>query len=149
VRPHLTRILAALLLVSTAFAGWIWFRPFDFSPDPAARFRIDRAALRRDHAYFWLDLHLQRSGKIAHDLTKPIRLLTSSGRILEPADVTLVSSGEAKDCDEIGLKFWLRDSDLAGSLDLRINDGTLRVKSNPGIPNTPEGTTRALTTHRW
>jgi len=147
-RP-LTRILTALLIASMAFAAWMWCRPFDFSHDPAARFHIDRAALRRDHAFFWLDLHLLRNKGCLHDLSKPIRLATSVGRSIEPADVTLVSSGEAKDCDEISLRFWLRDDDANGMLDLQINDGKLRVKSNPGIPALPDGAERTLPTHRW
>jgi hypothetical protein len=149
VRQHLTRILAASLLISSAFAAWMWYRPFDFSPDPAARFHIDRAALRRDQSFYWLDLHLLRNGKTAHDMDKPIRLETSTGRMIMPADVTLVSPGEAKDCDEIGLKFWLHSSDLAGSLGLHMNGGTLRVKSNPGIPSLPDAATRALSSTRW
>jgi hypothetical protein len=147
-RP-MTRILAALLLLSMAFAAWMWFRPFDVFPDPAARFHIDRAALRRDRSFFWLDLHLLRNKGAVHDLNKPIRLKTSSGREIEPADITLGSPGLAKDCDEITLKFWLPETDVAGPLQLHLNDGTLRVKSSSGIPSLSDKAERNLPSHHW
>lgn len=147
--PHLTRILASILLASTAFAFRMWHRPFDFSPDPAAHFIRNRAALRRDRWFNWLGSHLQREGKIPRNMTKPIRQKASSGRVIEPTDSILVRSCEARDCDGIGLKFRLNGPDLTGTLGLQINDGTLLVKSNPGVAETPGETTRTLTTNRW
>jgi hypothetical protein len=131
-RPSTRALLIVLLLVSCA-AAWFWLRPYSWNPDPAARFRIENARLTPDQEYRWLDLHLKRTGDLDHDLQKPIRLHTSTGRLIEPADITLAYDGGAPP-SELWLKFWLESGDLNGPLELRINDGTLVVKSSTTAP---------------
>jgi hypothetical protein len=125
--------LIVALLMSAVFAAWTWFRPYAWNPDPAARCTVKGAHVRRDHSYFWLDLHLKVVPGQSHDLMKPVRLVTPAGRELEPADTTLAGRKETGTTD-IWFKFWLEAADLEGPLTLRINDGSLSIKSKPGMP---------------
>jgi hypothetical protein len=64
---------------------------------------------------------------------KPVRLVTAKGREIEAADVTLVGKKDTGTTD-MWFKFWLEAVDLEGPLSLRINDGSLSVKSKSGMP---------------
>ena len=149
--PFVTRrtaLLLALLALSLIFAGWQWFRPYDWGADPAARFRIVHSAVKRDHSYIWLDLYLKKSGDLDHDLGKPVVLRLADGREVEPADTTIEGS-EGQPSQALGLRFWLEAKDFAGPLDLRINDGTLRVRSGSGIPAIPADSSSFFTHRNW
>ena len=125
--------LALLLVLVTALAAMAWTMKYDSDPDPKALYMIEAAELRQDHANYWLELHLRKNGDDSHELRKPVRLVTEDGKEHEPADTTFAGSPE-KGFTEIWFKFWLSESDLEGSLNLRINDGNLRVKTNSGLP---------------
>ena len=66
--------------------------------------------MKQDRSFYWLDLHLEVTENHGHDLMKPVRLITSAGREIEPADTTL---GGAKETGttELWFKFWLEPPD--------------------------------------
>lgn len=145
-KRRLVLLLIALAL-SLVFAGWQWLRPYDWNPDPQARFRIEHVSLQRDHSFYWLGLRLERVGDGKHDLTKPVRLVTAAGREVEPADTTMEGNPE-EGVSGLGFRFWLEDEDLDGPLGLRLNDGILKVRSGSGQPRIKDGI-RYFTTSRW
>lgn len=138
----------AALLVSTAFAAWSWLRPYAWSVDPAARCKVVGSQVRKDGAFFWLDVHLKVTPGQAHDLIKPVRLITAGGRELEPADTTLGGKAGSETTD-LWFKFWLESADLNGPLKLRINDGSLVIRSGSGIPRLGSSNLEYFTTSRW
>ncbi len=143
-----TLLLLLALAVSLVFAGWQWLRPYDWDPDPGARYRIEYASVQRDHSYYWLNVRLERHGTASHDLEKPVRLLTAAGRELEPADTELGGSEETG-TETLGFRFWLEAADFSGPLKLRLNDGTLLVRKDSGVPGVSEGAARYFTTSNW
>lgn len=145
-KRRLVLLLIALVL-SLAFAGWQWLRPYDWNPDPQARFRIAHVSLKQDHSFYWLGIKLERNGVDSHDLTKPVRLVTSKGREVDPTDTTMEGNPE-EGISGLGFRFWLENDDLDGPLELRLNDGTLKVRSGSGQPRIRDGI-RYFTTSRW
>lgn len=142
-----TALLLLMLAVASAVAVWQWWRPYDWKSDPAARFAIAHASVSRDHSFYWLDLYLKRTGE-AHDLAKPVRLALADGRELEPAETTF--EGDAGDATRaLGFRFWLEDRDFAGPLQLRINDGSLRVRQRSGPPVKASKSSAHFTTSDW
>ncbi|MCW1885773.1 hypothetical protein OKA04_13615 [Luteolibacter flavescens] len=128
-----TQLLALCLLISLAFAGWTWLRPYEWGRDAGARYRIVHSSLRKDTSYYWLELKLDQAGEESHDLRKPVALILADGREMEPAETQL--EGDATNpTSGIGLKFWLEEKDLAGPLRLKMNDGTLTVRKESGAP---------------
>lgn len=149
-RSLFRKFLLLLLVGSALFAAAVWFLPYEWKQDPGARFKIAASQVKRDRSYYWLTLHLKKAGSEEHDLMKPVRLVLSDGRELEPADTTFSYPDEAGPKDtEIWFKFWLEERDLSGPLTLRLNDGTLKVKSSAAVPNIANGTMRTFSNHRW
>lgn len=149
--PRVTRRTAFLLTslaFSLVFAGWQWFRPYDWSGSSAARFRMVHASVKRDHSHFWLDLYLKKSGDADHDLSKPVRLRLADGREIEPADTTL-EGDEGEPVRALGFRFWLEEKDFAGPLQLTLNDGVLSVRTGNGLPALKEEGVRFFTTCNW
>jgi hypothetical protein len=146
VKRPLTRFLLLALLVSVAFAAWVWFRPYDWRPDPAARFQIQQAVFTPDHGYGWLDLFLTRNGETGHDLEKPLFLESSAGWQKSSQDLTLGGKSGEEPTD-LWLRFWLEPGDLDGTLKLHLNDGVLTVKSTTGSPAASGPT--IFPTSRW
>jgi hypothetical protein len=141
-------MMLVVLLAATVFATWGWLRPYEWSVDPAARCKVVGAQLKRDTSFFWLDAHLEVTPRQTHDLTKPVRLITAAGRELEPADTTF--GGDAKrGTTDLWFKFWLEPADLEGALKLRINDGSLVIRSGSGIPRLGASNLEYFTTSRW
>jgi len=140
--------LLVCLLLAAAFVAWTWFRPYSWNPDPAARCTVVETLVTRDQAFFWVHVHLKVNPGMTHDLQNPVRLETSRGAKVEPADTTLVDT-PAQAVSEIWLKFWLEAADLQGPLDLRLNDGRLSIKSQPGVPLTGGSSSRNFTTNQW
>jgi hypothetical protein len=137
-----------ILLVSAAFATWTWFRPYAWGADPAARCKVVGAQVRQDTSYFWLDVHLKLKPGQEHDLEKPVRLVTSAGRELEPADTTMGGkTGEGT--TDLWFKFWLEAADFDGPIKLRINDGSLAIRSGKGIPALGHSNAEYFTTSHW
>jgi hypothetical protein len=132
-RPLLRLFTAALLVAVTFFAVMLWTGKYDGDPDPRARYGIEAARLERDRSYVWLEIHLRKNGDKDHDMLQPVLLVTENGRKHEPADTTF-AGGPEKGFTDIWFKFWLEDADLEGKIDLRMNGGTLRVKTNGGAP---------------
>ena len=155
-RRKLTLVLTIALVVVCGFAGWTWFRPYEWQPDPGAHFVIHEAWLTRDHSYIWLDLELKPSGGpatataplAAPDLSRPIVLVTGAGRILDPADTTLTSE-TGQGTSGVVLRYWLEPADLDQTLALKINDGTLHVKTTPGSPDLGADGKRFFLSNRW
>lgn len=143
-----TLLLLIALAVSVVFAAWQWFRPYDWSPDEAARYRIAYTSIEQDHSYYWLNLFLERHGDASHDLAKPVLLLTADGRELEPADTTL-GGDEKTGTESLGFRFYIRAEDFAGPLKLRLNDGTLTIRKQSGVPGVTTGAVRYFNTSNW
>lgn len=140
--------LIVVLTVSTLFAAWAWFRPYEWSSDPAARCKVVAALVTRDKDYRWLDIHLKVNSGQEHDMMKPVRLELAGGQTLEAADTTFVGTPEQKTTD-IWLKFWLEEKDLAGPVTLHLNDGKLVIKKSSGIPQLGNSVSRNFTTNQW
>jgi hypothetical protein len=147
-RPKLRGFLIVALLICSGFAAWTWFRPYAWDVDPAARCKVMGAQVRKDLSFFWVDVHLKVTPGQSHDLLKPVRLRTADGRELEPADTTL-SGAEGQGTTDLWFKFWLESRDLTGPLVLRINDGTLVLKANPGMPALGSSNLEYFVTNHW
>lgn len=142
-------ILLALVVPCLAAVVWLWFlRPYDWHPDPGARATIRFTRVERDHSFYWVDIYLRLRPDEEHDLLKPVRLLTASGRELEPADTTLEGTAERK-IEALSLRFWLDQADLEGPLRLRINDGELVVRKGSGLPALENGDAVFRQTAKW
>jgi hypothetical protein len=142
-----TLLLSLCLAAASLFAAWTWLRPYEWNADPGARYRIVHTSLEEDHSYFWLGIRLEQAGVPSHDLLKPVRLLTADGREIEPAD-TQMEGDAAKPVDGLAFRFWLEEKDLGGPLKLRLNDGTLTVRSGSAVPD-GTGTIRYFLTSGW
>lgn len=147
-RISLTKWLWMALLAAVVFAGWSWFRPYEWRADPGARMRIVSVAVTRDHGHCWVDIHLQPAGAGAHDWSKPVRLVLGGGRELEAAD-TRMAGDLARGMTGLWLKFWLENDELRGPLRLRLNDGTLAVKQGDGLPALGMSGRKVFTSSNW
>ena len=147
-RRALRVFLIVALLISAGFAAWSWLRPYSWNADPAARSRIAAAQVKQDRSCYWLDLHLKVPNGSQHDLMKPVRLVNSSGREIEPADTTLGGAKGAGTTD-LWFKFWLEPADFDGPLKLRINDGLLVVRSGSGVPRLGRSGAEMFPTSSW
>jgi hypothetical protein len=132
-RLSLTKSLLLVLLAALVFAAWSWWRPYEWSSDPGAGFRIKGVEVTRDHGYHWVLVHLEKAGEKPYDLAKPARLLLQDGRELEPADTRMTGNPD-QGFTAISFKFWLEPGTLNGPLRLRLNDGALNVKATTGEP---------------
>jgi hypothetical protein len=147
-RPILRRFLWLALIFSLGFAAWAWLRPYDWRSDPKARCRMVAAQVKQDRSYYWLELQLKILAGESHDLMKPVRLVASGGRMLEPADTTLVGDRE-NGTTGLWLKFWLEEADFAGPLHLKINDGQLKIRSRAGVPSLGRSDAEVFTSSNW
>ncbi len=125
--------LAVLVVLTTVLAAWVWSSEFDSDPDPKARFEIEGVQLTRDRSEAWLEIHLKKNGDEDHDFRKQVGLVTADGKEHEPAQTTFAGSPEAG-FTEIWFKFWLTENELEGGMNLLINGGKLRVKTNSSAP---------------
>ncbi|MBN8457828.1 MAG: hypothetical protein J0M04_08315 [Verrucomicrobia bacterium] len=132
-RLSTTKCLLLILLAAICFAGWSWWRPYEWKPDPGARFRITGTEVSLDHGYHWVTVRLKRSGKQPHDLTKQARLILADGRELEPADTRMTGDPDLG-ITGLEIRFWLEPGALTGPLKLRLNDGILTVKAGSAEP---------------
>jgi len=148
-KRQLMRILIAALLVAVTFlAVKLWTGEYDRKPDPQARYRIEAAQLDLDRSFVWLEIHLRKNGEMNHDMLQPVMLVTADGTRHEPADTTFTGTPE-KGFSDIWLKFWLEINDLEGEIDLQMNGGTLRVKTNEGAPATDKEGKAVLRSADW
>jgi hypothetical protein len=147
-RPLLRLLIAALLVAVTFLAVKLWTGKYDGDPDPRARYEIEAARLERDRSYMWLEIHLRKNGDKDHDMLKPVRLITANGTEHEPADTTFAGA-PGKGFTDIWFKFWLEEAELKGKMDLRINGGTLRVKTNEGSPAMDEDGKAVMGSADW
>ena len=129
----LRKFLWLALALSAGFAAWTWFRPYAWNPDPAARCKVVGVQVTQDQSYFWVEAHLKVNPGMTHNLEKPVSL-AAIGHIVEPADTTFGSTN-GQDTTDIWLKFWLNHEEIAGPLTLQLNDGTLSIKANEGVPS--------------
>jgi hypothetical protein len=147
-RPLLRLLIATLLVAVTFLAVKLWTGKYDRDPDPRARYRIEAASLRQDRSYKWLEIHLRKNGDKEHDMLKPVRLVTANGTEHEPADTTFAGA-PGKGFTDIWFKFWLEDAELDGTIDLHMNGGTLRVKTNQGAPATDRDGRAVMRSADW
>jgi len=136
------------LVLLTAFALWGWFRPYAWRPDPAARCKVAGVEVSRDGSYFWINVHLKVHDGQEHDLQKPVFLKIEGAGNLTPAD-TIFGGSKSHGTTDIWLKFWAEAADVAKPLSLRINDGSLRIKSSLGTPLLGDAESLHFTTHSW
>lgn len=147
-RRNIRIILVLALLASSAFAAWSWLRPYAWSVDPAARCEVVGCQVKKDQAYFWVDAHLKVTPGQTHDLLKPVRLRTGTGREIEPAETSMAGEKDIGTTD-LWFKFWLESADLQESLTLRINDGSLVIKADKGIPQLGSSDLKYFTNQHW
>ena len=147
-RTRFRWILLLLLAASLAFAGWAWLRPYEWTPDPAARGRIEHVQVTRDHSFFWCDVRVKLRPGQSHDLARPVRLVTASGKEHMPADTTLTGTRE-QGTTGIMFRFWLEAEDFAGPLKLELNGGSLGVRSGKGSPRIGSSGTRMFLSEAW
>jgi hypothetical protein len=147
-RSTVRGILIVALILSAGFAAWSWFRPYAWNSDPAARSRVVGCLVKRDRANFWMDVHARVSEGETHDLMKPVRLVTATGREIQPAETTLGGDDEGGTTD-LWFKFWLEPGEIDGPLTLRLNDGALVIKSSSGEPDLGPSGAEYFVTHRW
>jgi hypothetical protein len=145
---HLRVLMIVALIGSAGFAAWSWMRPYAWSVDSKARCRIAGVQVKRDLSNYWLDLHLKLNEGMDHDLSKPVRLITASGKEYNADDTTL-SGDKGRPITEIWLKFWLDAADFVGPLKLRINEGELDVRTGTGVPPLDSSEIRYFPTHKW
>lgn len=142
------KFLFVLLGLSAVIAAVTWFLPYDWAPDPGARFKIAATQVKRDRSFYWITVHLKKAGEASHDLMKPVRLVTATSHEIEPAYIDFAGA-ENTGTDEIWFRFWVEDTQAAGPLHLKMNDGTLTVKSSSDMPPIGDAMMRTFTTHRW
>ncbi len=147
-RQILRYSLLVALVLSSLFASWVWFRPYAWNSDAAARCKVQAALVTRDESYYWVDVHLKVNDGLNHDLQKPVLLETASGAKLEPAETTFAGADMTKS-REIWFRFWLEAPQLEGPLTLRLNDGALSIKSTQGAPEIQNRAYRNFTTNNW
>ncbi len=147
-RRTLRGFLIGCLVLSASFAAWTWFRPYAWQVDPEARCKVVGCQVKQDRSNFWVDVHLKVARGQTHDLMKPVLLLTAAGRELEPADTTL-SGAEVGGTSDLWFKFWLESGDIESPLTLRINDGTLTIKANTGMPALGPSKIEYFITNHW
>ncbi len=104
--------------------------------------------MKRDLDYHWIDLHLQALDGFNHDLRTPILLVTNSGKSISPAKTTFEGTPDTR-ISAMWLKFWLEKNDLDGPLTLRLNGGTLRVRTEAGFPQLGKPNERVFSTCNW
>ena len=75
------KFLLLALGLSVIFAAWQWFRPYEWSPDPAARYKVTQCMVERDHGNLWLRVFLKPRDGQEMDYLKPIRLTTGAGSV--------------------------------------------------------------------
>ena len=141
-------ILIAGLVLSCAFAGWVWFRPYSWNVDPAARCKVVETLVTRDQSYYWVDTHLTVNEGSNHDLQKPVYLQTSTGVKLDPAESTFAGE-DMQNSREIWFRFWLDSTQLAGQLFLHLNDGKISIKATQGIPELKNAAYQNFTHDQW
>lgn len=140
--------LALLIVVATAAAAWLWARDYESDPDPTARFVIEAARVEEDHSRYWLELHLKKKGSKEHDLRKPVRLLTADGKIHEPSKTDFAGNPKEGFTD-IWFKFWLEKGDMEENISLKINGGTLNVKTGGSAPSLSGGEDVVFNSSDW
>ncbi|MES2981089.1 MAG: hypothetical protein V4727_02155 [Verrucomicrobiota bacterium] len=139
-RQAMRFLMAGCLAASTIFLGMLLAEKYESSPDPKARFEVQAVKLKEDKGYVWLEAHLKKSGDQEHDLKQPVRLLTADGEEHEPADTTFAGTPQTG-FTEIWYKFWLDKRSLKGEMVLKMNGGTLKIKSSqpaPGVGSNKE-----------
>lgn len=132
-RQAMRFLMAVCLVGSTVFLGMLWAKKYESSPDPKARFEVQAVRLKQDKGYVWLEAHLKKSGDQEHDLKQPVRLVTADGKQHEPADTTFAGTPKTG-FTEIWYKFWLDKRSLKGEMALKMNGGTLKIKSSQPAP---------------
>jgi hypothetical protein len=147
-RKSFRKVLIGAFVLSAVFAAWAWFRPYEWGADKGAHCRVLGCQVKQDRTNYWVDVHLKMRSAEEHDLMKPVLLLTSAGRKLEPADTTMVGDNEVK-MRELWFKFWLEKEDMEGGLKLQINDGQLSVRSSRGLPLLGDDGMRYFVTDHW
>ncbi len=139
-------ILLLAVLGAACFAAWAWLRPYAWRVDPKAGCEIEGVEVSEDHGYYWVEVFLKTHDGEGFDPTRAVKLETAAGREFAPADFHYAAQAGS---ERPRLKFWLESIDLAGRLELRINDGKLVLKSNEGLPQIARAGNRRFTTHHW
>lgn len=147
-RRFVRLVLVASFVAASAFAAWSWLRPYASETDSAARGEISETLVTRDRSFFWINVHYKVAPGMVHDLQQPVSLTTGDGKSIEPADTTFAGP-DPKAATEIWFKFWLEPSDLARTLTLHLNGGSLVVKATTGIPDAGSSDSRNFTTNHW
>lgn len=156
-----TKLLLLALGISVVFALWQWFRPYSWSPDPAARFKVTHCLVERDHANLWLRVFLEPRESQVMDFSKPVQLLSSGDKRHEPAQMEQIGSTEASapesgapaeapaKVDQVVFSFWLTEADFAGPMKLELNGASLEIRSGDTLPRVADGGFRVFNSSGW
>ncbi len=147
-RQMLRLSLALLVVITTALGAWVWSAGYDKNPDPKARFEIEGVQVTRDHSNAWLEIHLKKADGGDHDFREMVRLVTGNGVSHKAADFRFSGSPETGFTD-LWFKFWLEKADLEGTMELLINGGKLRVKTNEDSPKLDSKGTAVFKSSDW
>lgn len=146
------KLLLLALGVSVLFAAWQWFRPYEWSPDPTARYEVSQCLVERDHANLWLRVFLEPREEQTMDYLQPIRLTTAAGKQHEPAQMDQAGHAgpdQSAGVDQVVLSFWLEPADFSGPLKLELNGGNLTIRSGDALPKVADGAFRVFNSTRW
>lgn len=156
------KFLLLALGLSVIFAAWQWFRPYEWSPDPAARYKVTQCLVERDHGNLWLRVFLKPRDGQEMDYLKPIRLTTGAGKQLEPAQMDQMGRDEPGSnaagepdpnkpgpVDLVVFSFWLETADFSGPFKLELNGGTLQIRSGDTLPRVADGAVRVFNSTNW
>ncbi|MBK1883310.1 hypothetical protein JIN85_12860 [Luteolibacter pohnpeiensis] len=141
-------IFLGTLAIGLIVAAILWFMPYDWKADSAARFKVEATQITRDHSYFWLDVHLVKSGSEPHVKEKPVWLQGKDGEKLDSVGVTFGTDKDGE-VSEIWYKFWVPESAFHGPLTLHLNEGELTIRSHADVPSLEEGQIKVYRTKYW
>ena len=140
-RRRFTFALLIVLLLSSLWTAWQWFRPYD--PTNETPWQIKEVTVRRDHDYAWMEIELSLRSNEKISSTPLSRIIDPSHAKKEPADVRISSDGQS--CQ---IRYWLEWAELESAWSLQMHDDTLRIKK-AGAITLENGQTRTFRQPNW
>ncbi len=148
-KRQLIRLGFALTLVLlTFFLHSVIPKNYSKDHDPNALFEIAASRLERDQAFYWLEIHLQKTAETPHNFRQKIILLGPQERTYQAADTKLAGTPETGVTD-IWVKFWIEAAALDGYLNLELNNATLAVKEPSSFPELSDKSEAVFHSSNW
>lgn len=147
-RQLLLFCVAGSLVAVASIGAMIWSSGYEKNPDVDALFETQAVQLKPDRRYVWLKIHLKRTSEKDHDLMKPLQLLTADNKQREPDNIQFAGNPEDGFTD-IWVSFWMEQNELKGKMDLKINDGVLKIKESEAVPALRGVETKVFKSSDW